>query len=81
MEGLSSTILGTWKVFSEVLDPAEEVWFSWQEPHDLAIALAEEMRVWGMRRVLDVGVEGGGISSTWLNRDSRSMAPTPRRLG
>jgi len=46
-------------VFSQHLTPAEEVWFSYQEPHELAIALAEEMRAWGMRRVLDVGCGGG----------------------
>ena len=46
-------------MFSQHLTPAEEVWFSYQEPHELAIALAEEMRAWGMRRVLDVGCGGG----------------------
>jgi len=46
-------------VFSEDLTPAEEVWFSWQEPHELAIALAEEMQSRGMRKVLDVGCGGG----------------------
>jgi tellurite methyltransferase len=46
-------------VFSEDLTPAEEVWFSWQAPHELAIALVEEMRARGMRRVLDVGCGGG----------------------
>lgn len=46
-------------MLGEDLTPAEEVWFSWQEPHELAIALAEEMRARGMRRVLDVGCGGG----------------------
>lgn len=46
-------------MFSGDLTPAEEVWFSHQEPHELAIALAEEMRGRGMRRVLDVGCGGG----------------------
>ncbi len=46
-------------MFSKGLTPAEEVWFGWQEPHELAIALAEEMRGRGMRRVLDVGCGGG----------------------
>lgn len=46
-------------MFSEGLTPAEEVWFSYQEPHELAIALAQEMRGRGMRRVLDVGCGGG----------------------
>ncbi|MFQ6000931.1 MAG: class I SAM-dependent methyltransferase [Anaerolineae bacterium] len=46
-------------MFSEDLTPAEEVWFSYQEPDELAIALAQEMRARGMRRVLDVGCGGG----------------------
>ncbi len=46
-------------MFREDLTSAEEVWFSWQEPHELAIALAEEMRARGMRKVLDVGCGGG----------------------
>lgn len=46
-------------MLSKDLTPAEEVWFSYQEPHELAIALAEEMRARGMRRVLDVGCGGG----------------------
>lgn len=46
-------------MFSEGLTPAEEVWFSYREPDELAVALAEEMRSQGMRRVLDVGCGGG----------------------
>jgi len=64
-------------VFSEELTPAEEVWFSWQEPHELTIALAEEMRAWGMRRVLDVGC-GGGRHLVYLARQGFEVYGTDR---
>lgn len=46
-------------MISEDLTSAEEVWFRYQEPDGLAVALAEEMRARGMRKVLDVGCGGG----------------------
>ena len=46
-------------MFREDLTSAEKVWFSYQEPDELAIALAEEMRARRMRKVLDVGCGGG----------------------
>ncbi len=64
-------------MFSEDLTPAEEVWFSYQEPDELAIALAEEMQAWGMRRVLDVGC-GGGRHLLYLAKEGFEVYGTDR---
>lgn len=64
-------------MFSQDLTGAEEVWFSWQKPHELAIALAEEMLGRGMRRVLDVGC-GGGRHLLYLAKEGFEVYGTDR---
>ncbi|MFQ5885999.1 MAG: class I SAM-dependent methyltransferase [Anaerolineae bacterium] len=64
-------------MFSEGLTAAEEVWFSYQEPDELAIALAEEMRARGMRKVLDVGC-GGGRHLLYLAKEGFEVCGTDR---
>ncbi|MGB5933471.1 MAG: methyltransferase domain-containing protein [Anaerolineae bacterium] len=64
-------------MFSEDLTPAEEVWFSYEKPDELAIALAEEMRGRGMRRVLDVGC-GGGRHLLYLAKQGFAVYGTDR---
>jgi ubiquinone/menaquinone biosynthesis C-methylase UbiE len=77
-------------VFSEGLTPAEEVWFSYREPDELAIALAEEMRTLGMRKVLDVGCGGGrhllylakeGFEAYGTDRSEAGLTISRKRLG
>lgn len=64
-------------MFSVDLTPAEEVWFNYQEPDELAVALAEEMRAQGMRRVLDVGC-GGGRHLLYLAKEGFEVYGTDR---
>lgn len=66
-------------MLSEGLTPAEEAWFGWQGPHELAIALAREMRGWGMRRVLDVGC-GGGRHLVYLAEEGFEVYGTDRSV-
>lgn len=64
-------------MLSQDLTPAEEVWFSYKEPDDLAMALAEEMRGQGMRKVLDVGC-GGGRHLVYLAKEGFEVYGTDR---
>lgn len=64
-------------MFSEGLTPAEEVWFGYQEPDELAISLAQEMRARGMSKVLDVGC-GGGRHLLYLAKQGFEVYGTDR---
>jgi ubiquinone/menaquinone biosynthesis C-methylase UbiE len=56
---------------------AEDVWFSWREPDELAVSLASEMRARGMRKVLDVGC-GGGRHLLYLAKQGFEVYGTDR---
>jgi SAM-dependent methyltransferase len=64
-------------VSDEGMTAAEQQWFSWREPDELAVALAREMRAQGMTRVLDVGC-GGGRHLLYLAREGFEVYGTDR---